>query len=662
MQYRPEIDGLRAVAVIPVILFHAGFAPFSGGYVGVDVFFVISGYLITALLLEDIRKERFSIARFYERRARRILPALAVVLAATLPFAWFWMLPGPFESYARSMLFTALFLSNVHFWENTGYFATSTEAEPLLHTWSLAVEEQFYLLFPLCLWLLSRKSGRVLLVWFALVAGLSLLLAEWGVRNEPEVNFFFTFSRVWELLAGSICAVLLAQRPQPVQGALGAAGLLMILAAVVLYDATTPFPSVWALLPVGGTMLIILFAAPGTWVATALSWKPVVAIGLVSYSAYLWHQPLFAFARIRSLTEPSHLLMAILCLLTFVLAALSWRFVEQPFRRSSARWLPTRHGVFLASTGVISLFAVIGALGLAGKGLPERLPDNVQRIVAYDGVRSPHQETCQFSGKEDTPPHPIQGCGSTTPDVVMIGDSHSAAIATTVVDRLSKDGAETYAVARAGCIALPGFIRLEKSMNRGCEEFKQGMLDFARNGQTPILVITSRFPLYLHGTRFDNGEGGIETGRPGEVDVSGTADPGTAGRYDRVLQALPARIDALAQEFDIVLVEPIPEAGWNVPQMLAKKALFQGASADLSTDATRYGDRADPVLAAFDQITAPNVIRIQSAALFCAAGRCDNARNGLPLYSDDDHLSAPGAALVAEEIAKAVQSLLSARQ
>ena len=660
MHYRPEIDGLRAIAVVPVILFHAGFAPFAGGYVGVDVFFVISGYLITALLLEDLRQDRFSIARFYERRARRILPALALVLAVTVPFAWFWMLPGPFESYARSMLFTALFLSNVHFWENTGYFATATEAEPLLHTWSLAVEEQFYLLFPICLWLLSRRSGRALLIWFGSVAVLSLVLAQWGTQNDPEVNFFFTFSRVWELLAGSICAVLLSQRPAQGQGLLAGLGMAMILASVFFYDTATPFPSVWTLLPVVGTALVILYAAPGTGVARALSLRPVVAVGLVSYSAYLWHQPLFAFARIRSLTEPSHLVMAGLCLLTFVLAALSWRFVEQPFRRSNARWLPTRRGVFAASAVVIMGFAVMGAVGFAGKGLPNRLPGPVQDIVAFDGARSFHQDTCQFSGKEDTPSHPIAACGSDQPQVIVLGDSHAGAIATQTVKRLSENGISAYAVSRAGCIGLPGFVRLEAAMDRGCEAYKRDLLDFARQSEAPILVIVSRFPLYVQGTRFDNGEGGVETGRPGHVDVLETPAPGAPGRKARVLEALPDRIADLAQAFDIVLVDPVPEAGWSVPQVLAKQVLFDGAQSALSTDKARYVERAGPVLEAFDRISATNVRRIPTADLFCDAERCANAQDGLPLYSDDDHLSKVGAVRLAEEIAKAVQSLQEA--
>ena len=214
MQYRREIDGLRAVAVLPVILFHAGFGFWSGGFVGVDVFFVISGYLITTILIDQRERGTYSVLGFYERRARRILPALFLVLAACVPFAWMWVPPYPMEDFARSMAFAAMFISNVHFLEHGGYFALDADLRPLLHTWSLAVEEQYYLLFPLVLFALGRFRRRKFLIVFLLLSLVSLGVAEWGWRNYPRENFYFTPSRLWELLAGSLCAVILFRRPQ----------------------------------------------------------------------------------------------------------------------------------------------------------------------------------------------------------------------------------------------------------------------------------------------------------------------------------------------------------------------------------------------------------------------------------------------------------------
>ena len=331
MQYRREIDGLRAVAVLPVILFHAGFSVFSGGYVGVDVFFIISGYLITSILISELEEERFSIARFYERRARRILPALFVVMLACLPFAYMWMFPSQLKDFAQSLVAVVFFGSNFLFWHESGYFAADAEIKPLLHTWSLAVEEQYYIVFPIFL-LLAWRFGRNKMFWSVVViAAISLLLAEWGWRNKPSANFYLAPTRAWELFAGSICAFLTVGRTLKSNNVLSGIGLAAIIFAIFTFDKNTPFPSVYALVPVVGTALIILFGRQGTLVATLLSMRVFVGIGLISYSAYLWHQPLFAFARLGSLTEPSHILMAVLAVAALLLAWVTWRWVEQPF-------------------------------------------------------------------------------------------------------------------------------------------------------------------------------------------------------------------------------------------------------------------------------------------------------------------------------------------
>ena len=320
MIYRKEIDGLRAVAVVPVILFHAGLAVFSGGYVGVDVFFVISGYLITTILISELEQGNFSIARFYERRARRILPALFLVMLCCIPFAWIWMLPKELQDFSLSLVAVALFGSNILFWRQESYFAPAAELKPLLHTWSLAVEEQYYLLFPLALMLCWRFGrGRVFLT-IAGVAVASLLLSEWGWRNAPSANFYLAPMRAWELLIGSLCAFWLSGRDLRPNNRLSLLGLALIVFAIFYYDDATPFPSVYALLPVLGTALIILFGGAGTWVAGMLGARPFVGIGLISYSAYLWHQPLFAFARLRSINEPTQSLMLVLAALSLVVS------------------------------------------------------------------------------------------------------------------------------------------------------------------------------------------------------------------------------------------------------------------------------------------------------------------------------------------------------
>jgi peptidoglycan/LPS O-acetylase OafA/YrhL len=279
MQYRREIDGLRAVAVVPVILFHAGFEVFSGGFVGVDVFFVISGYLITTIIHEEIREGDFSLVRFYERRIRRILPALIVVSLTCIPFAWLWMLPSEFDRFSQSLVAVNIFASNFLFLRENGYFAAASELKPLLHTWSLAVEEQFYVLFPLFLLLTSRLGLKVSLGLLMVLAMFSLGLSEWGARSYPALNFYLLPTRAWELGAGAILAMGITER-DGTAGWLGqvasAAGLGMVVSALFLFERFLPTPSFWALVPVIGTALILVFARQDTLVGKLLGWKPVV--------------------------------------------------------------------------------------------------------------------------------------------------------------------------------------------------------------------------------------------------------------------------------------------------------------------------------------------------------------------------------------------------
>ena len=335
--YRSEIDGLRALAVVPVILFHAGIQGFSGGYVGVDVFFVISGYLITLIILAEQDAGTFTLLRFYERRARRILPALMLVLFCTLPMAWLWLLPDAMESFGRSLLGVSFFTSNIVFWRESGYFEQVAELKPLLHTWSLAVEEQYYVLFPLLLGVLHRRSHRWVVGSLLAIAAISLVIAQWGSEESPTAAFFLLPARAWELLLGSFAAIHVVRhglptwRP-PVANVASLLGLAMIVWAVVVFDKSTPFPGLPALLPTLGTVMIILFATPATWAGRLLGHSWPVGVGLISFSAYLWHQPLFAFARHRSLDEPSDGLLLSLAGASLALAYLSWRFVEQPFR------------------------------------------------------------------------------------------------------------------------------------------------------------------------------------------------------------------------------------------------------------------------------------------------------------------------------------------
>ena len=439
MKYRKEIDGLRALAVLPVILFHAGVAPFSGGYVGVDVFFVISGYLITMLITADLLQDKFSIVEFYERRARRILPALFVVMLACIPFAMMWMIPSQLLDFFQSLIAVNLFASNGLFWLEDDYFGLSSEIKPLLHTWSLAVEEQFYIVFPLIL-MFAMRSSRAL-PW-KLVTGLvilSFVICLWAVRVAPSAAFYLPIFRAWELGLGALVAFILIKTPN-IRSEIGALlGLAALIVSVFTLDPDTLFPSEWTLLPVLGTCAIILFAREGTVVARLLSLRFFVFIGLISYSAYLWHQPIFAFARIR-LGEVSSILTVGLIAATFVLAVLSWRFVEQPVRKAAQRkgadaprpFLGKRSGVFGAAAVGIVAFVGLGVWGTENQGF--RASFDRVNVAGYDwdNLRLQKLTWVPLRGSNghrgptgDPDDNRAKFFDPSTPNFLLIGNSHA---------------------------------------------------------------------------------------------------------------------------------------------------------------------------------------------------------------------------------------------
>jgi peptidoglycan/LPS O-acetylase OafA/YrhL len=384
MQYRREIDGLRALAVIPVILYHAGFQTLSGGFVGVDIFFVISGYLICSILLAELEAEQFSILRFYERRARRILPALFFVIFLCMPFAWVLLLPSDLKEFADSVVAVSFFSSNFLFWKNINYFDTATELKPLLHTWSLAVEEQFYLFFPVFLRLMWPVGKLRIVLILCGVAALSLAAAQWGSISKPGQSFYLLPTRAWELVLGALIAFYFAgARGVKRQGFVcetgGAVGLLLLTYSFTQFDNTTPIPSVYALVPTMGAALIILCTSEHTIIGKLLGSKPLVGIGLVSYSAYLWHQPVLVFSRHQMGGGPSQAILASLAVLSLVLGFLTWKYIEKPFRK------PNQY----SSLQVFKLGGALGAFliffGVAGNlttGFIFRYDEKDQQLAA----------------------------------------------------------------------------------------------------------------------------------------------------------------------------------------------------------------------------------------------------------------------------------------
>lgn len=472
--HRKEIDGLRAIAILPVVLFHAGFSIVPGGYAGVDVFFVISGYLITSIIIHEKAKGSFSYLSFLERRARRILPALFFIMLVCIPVAHILLLPSQFKDFAEAAGATALFLSNILFIERLDYFAPDAALNPLLHTWSLAVEEQFYLIFPALLmlaWRLGRIRAALVITVLCLLG--SFVLSEAASGIKPAQSFFFFPTRAWELLVGALCAFALHSErvcnrllalPLGLRQAASLGGLLAVLLTFVIYDSATIFPSRATLLPVLGVAAVILFATSETLVGKVLSVRALVGIGLVSYSAYLWHHPLFAFAKLYADQEPPLAIMFALCMLAFVLAGLTWVFIEQPFRlgqRVSGPVLKSRVSVFAASGTGIAGFVAFGLWGLSSEGRAEYWINRATAIEAQTfttlersrqmgldlRMTACRQSVLELHGAvRDT----LLDCfAQHGPGIAVIGDSHAANLISALLS--GSDVSFLFGLTRGGC-------------------------------------------------------------------------------------------------------------------------------------------------------------------------------------------------------------------
>lgn len=478
LEYRPEIDGLRAIAVGAVVLFHADIRGFSGGFVGVDIFFVISGYLITSILLGDLEQNRFSIARFYERRARRIFPALFAVLTASIVGAYLLLTPGRLSEFAASLAASIAFVSNIYFWHELDYFAAVAEEQPLLHMWSLAVEEQFYLFFPLALYLFWRFAPRDLFIAMSGVAAASLIWSEIASSQFPASGFYLIFSRAWELLAGSLCALSMRQRSIRPNGLLAACGLILIGLSILMLDEKTPFPSIYALAPIAGSVLLVLYGSRATVAGRLLASPAMVGVGLISYSTYLVHQPLLAFARLHELQPLSLPVRGAIIALSFALGYVSWRFVEAPFRRKTGL-LKTRRAVFgwsLAGGG--ALLAAAAAM-ISADGLPGRYAGKGPSGYDFDNQRLQEDAWILLEHKTGDPTYRVENnpadqrlwfSDARRPNLLVVGNSHSK----DMYNVLSlSDVAKQYEIARYGiqlrALADPAHVFYQSSNFRAAD-------------------------------------------------------------------------------------------------------------------------------------------------------------------------------------------------
>lgn len=643
--YRPDIDGLRAVAILPVLLYHYKLGPFGGGFVGVDVFFVISGYLITSLIHAEMEQGRFSIAGFYERRVRRIFPALFAVLLVATVAAYLILFPEDFARYAKSLLATAGFASNFEFWREAGYFDVAAKQKPLLHLWSIAVEEQFYLLFPPILLLARRLNWAKGIV--AAIFVVSLGISIWGVRHAPTATFYLLPARAWELMLGALLA--LGAIPQIanriVREAASGGGLLLIAFAVFAYTDATKFPGVAALAPCIGTALVI-WSGQDASVNRALSWQPFVFIGLISYSLYLWHWPLYVFARdilFRDLTlAETWGLIA----LSFALAIGSLYFIERPFRRKDNRVV--RPMLFGGALATMAVTAACAGVIVQTAGLPQRLPPNVQAILAEETDHEPMMSRCfGLTGEEVRNGKLCRfGAPNAKPDFVLWGDSHADAMLPAIKAVALREHRAGWFAGTDACVPLMGVRRPDAPK---CVDFNNEIIKLAMQPQIKDVILDARWAKNAEGTAYgDEGNGHIDV-----YDDHGLAKT-TAENEALFFRALSRTVRALTLAHKhVILIDSVPEIGWAVPAVLAHEALtHQPLTPGISY--VQNLARQHTVLADFAQMKAcyPGVAIVNPQDVLCDKQLCHVTLNGRPLYRDEHHLSNFGAMQITPLIAK----------
>jgi len=632
LKYRPEIDGLRAIAVVPVILFHAGCPGFGGGYVGVDVFFVISGYLITGTIADEIRTGTFSLAGFYERRARRILPALILVCLCCIPFAWQWMTPDEYRDFSQSLGAVATFWSNILFLWQTDYFAPDVELKPLLHTWSLAVEEQFYLLFPLTLLAIRRFERRIWIGLVAAVIGASLLTAVLLPRSYPAANFYLIPSRAWELGVGALLALTgeLEWLRGKVAGATSVAlGLVLIAIAVVAFDANTVYPSGWTLFPVLGTALIIAVPGGDSPGLRVLRLRGLVGIGLISYSLYLWHQPILAFLRLRSLYDPTSLQIAAGVALAFVLAWLSWKFAEMPLRR---RDVLTRRQVLTA--------AAITSLGVGGIGLAGHLTDGFRnasrdraRFEVYEdqlGVNHGLDEACEDEFTLDPTCRT-----SDAPEIVVWGDSYAMHIVDAI--RASRPDVRLIQFTKSFCGPTLGIAPMTSGFPirwaKGCLDFNHRVVDWIESSESVRYVVLSSLV-----SQYTSDDCTLLT-----THGATHLDP------ERSLQAFLDTMERLRRDGKgVVFVSPTASFGGDIGRCLLR-AHLRGRESDCDFPESAYLEHRAKENAFVRRLGSRYPVIWLSEAT-CHAGTCATVLDSVPLYRDARHFTHVGSSFIGKRL------------
>jgi peptidoglycan/LPS O-acetylase OafA/YrhL len=622
MKYRADIDGLRALAIIPVVLFHAGYGLFSGGFVGVDVFFVISGYLITSILIKDMKGKGFSLSRFYERRARRILPAYIFMMVVVTFCGYYLFLASEFKSLAESALASLSFVSNFFFWKNSGYFSIQAESSPFLHTWSLSVEEQFYIFFPLGLMFLYKYfNEKIIYSLIIAVLGLSFMISVAGMEYSISAVFYLLPSRAWELLVGAVIAtgILPNLKNKAINESLSLIGFLMILSAMFLYTKNTIFPGKAALLPAVGTGLIIYsgLIEKRTCIGNLLSLKPFVIIGGFSYSLYLWHWPIFVFMKnIYGELVPSHVVVAAV-LISFLCAWASLHMIEKPFL--TKRILPRKKPLL-----VVSVFSLVSAMAIClililSNGFPDRFDEKVLSAELALNDFSQRRKDCHIEKRNSISYDDkcIFG-GDVNPTYAFWGDSHSVELSDSLGGEAKTIGISGVHISYSSCPPSQGFSWLSRPM---CGVHNSEVLDgLIKDNNIKTVFLIARYNSYV---------------RDQEMTKS-------------MLEGFEETIKSLQTSGKkVVVIYPIPRSKGVAPLDLARILHRNGDVNNYHVTLDEYIHQNETILPELKKIVQDNYVDvIYPAEILCSDKQlCRFFIDGRVTHFDDDHISLSGSEL-----------------
>jgi len=681
--YRPEIDGLRAISVVSVIFYHAqitilGYQPFKGGFIGVDIFFVISGYLITSIILKELENYgSFSFKHFYQRRIRRIIPVLFFVMLVSLPFAWMFLIPSDFIEFSKSILYSLGFNSNFYFhFSSQKYDAENSLLIPFLHTWSLSVEEQFYILFPVIL-IFTFKFFRKYLLYILLFGFVSsLILADWGSRNHPSFNFYSLPTRGWELLAGSILSyfeIKLGHRSKIkiLNFSLPSIGLFLIGYSILFFNDDTFHPSFTTLFPIIGVCLIIWFSNKNEIITRLLSTKLLVGIGLISYSLYLWHYPIFSFNRIIEFSDNIFLGKFIIGILVLILSLFSYYLIEIPFRNKKYSFLKI-FKILLFQLSILLFFTISVIIT---NGYSDRYPGYFKEALnETKGREFMKKITKKNILNTNVRVNNLSTSKLNKPEIFILGDSHAEAISVP----LWKNYRNKYTINLSlfsGCQFILNISRVDKKTleppnnNQPCtSKIQEERLKFVNKTKNSIVILFGRLPLILEEERFYNSEFGFYEGDMNTFmqNPERSLKTKTERQQNIKINFIKTIKKLLENDHNVILVYPMPEVGIHVPKVLIKKHFKDEYSEFFindkffTTSFELYKKRTKKSFEILDSVQTDNIYRVYPHLLFCDTiikDRCLTHDKENIFYFDDDHPSSKGSEMINNLIMKEIEKI-----